>query len=399
MFKGALIAQIIGFLGTLVLAKLYGESAYGIFGVFISFSGFFSILNTFQLEQCLVITNHKGERKNLFNSLFLITLISSLIVAFFVFVISFFFQNQTDKFFIILLSILFSIASSFNKIHEYYLTFKENFKKISEIKVLTIAFNLALQLILFQQFKLKGLVYGNLISIILISIYYFTINKPSFSSINSSLLKKTLINNKTIVVHVLPATLISSVAINILPILITLYFGLEVYGVYFLSWKILSTPFFLINSSVAQVYYKKANNLLTKNSSELFETTKKIVYSNIGLMLFFLILINTIGIYFLELFLNKSWENLKTYTLILSFLILAKSAFIPISDIIIVLKKNHMHLIFNCYLFIINFFGFYIGHLYNSINISLILITFFGCIGYLSLLFYSLKEIKKVACK
>lgn len=399
MFKGTFIAQIIGFIGTLVLAKLYGESAYGIFGVFISFSGFFSTLNTFQLEQCLIITKNKDERKNLFNSIFLITLVSSLLFTFIVILVSFYFQSQKDEISIILFSIVFSVVFSFNKIHEYYLTFKENFKKISELKILIIALNLVFQLLLFNWFKTKGLIFGSLISIIIVSIYYFKLNKPKVSLIDLSLLKKTLKNNKTILVHLLPATIISNIAINILPLLITFYFGIEVYGVYFLSIKIISTPFHLINSSVAQVYYKKANKLFIDKSPKLIKTTKKIIYYNFGLMLFLLIIINTIGIYLLELILNKSWENLRVFTLILSFLFLAKSTFIPISDIIIVLKKNHMHLIFNCYLFLVNFSGFYLGYIYNSIILSLLLITFFGSLGYLSLLFYSLKEMKKVTFK
>jgi len=399
MFKGTFIGQVIGFIGTLILAKLYGESAYGIFGVFMSFSSFFSILNTFQLEQCLVITNNKNERKNLFNSVFLITLGISLVITLIVIILSFFFQSQKDKIWIFLFSIIFSIAFSFNKIHEYYLTFKENFKKISELKILITVFNLFFQLLLFKWFKTRGLIFGSLISIILISIYYFILNKPLFTSINLPLLKKTLKNNKTVLIHLLPATLISNIANNIMPILITIYFGIEIYGVYFLSMKIISTPFFFINSSIAQVYYKKANNLFIKNSPKLLETTKKIIYSNFGLMLFFLIVINTIGIYFLELIFNKSWGNLRVFTLILSFLFLAKSTVIPISDILIVLKKNHMHLFFNCYLFLINFSAFYLGYIYNSIILSLLLITFFGSLGYLTLLFYTLKEMKKITFK
>ena len=93
---------------------------------------------------------------------------------------------------IFLFSIAFSIAFSFNKIHQYYLTFKENFKKISELKVLIIVFTLVFQLLLFKWFKIRGLIFGSLISIILVSIYYFILNKPLFTSISLPLLRKTL---------------------------------------------------------------------------------------------------------------------------------------------------------------------------------------------------------------
>jgi O-antigen/teichoic acid export membrane protein len=395
MFKGIFIAQVIGVIGSLVLAKLYGSQAFGVFGVFISLSSMFSIINTLQYDNCLVTIKNDNERKNLLSSLFFMNLISVVFIVLAVFTASTFITLQSHNFFIIYLALIGSIFFSFNKTHELYLTHKERFNPISNAKIITILLSLVFQITLFYFYKINGLIYGNIISIIVISIYYFYLNKDGLRTIDFKLLKETLRINDTIVKHLFPANLINNIAINITPILISFYFGIEFYGVYYLSIKILSTPLFLITSSVAQVFYKESDKILKTKPHDLFELTKKVVLTNIGIMFVFLILLNTVGIYILEIILNKNWENLRLYTLILSFLILAKSAFTPISDIIIVLNKNHISLIFSFYLLIINFLGFYIGYSYDNIILALCLITIFGGFGYLLQLFYVLNLLKK----
>ena len=109
-----------------------------------------------------------------------------------------------------------------------------------------------------------------------------------------------------------------------------------------------------------------------------------------------LFLINTIGIYLLEFLLNENWENLRLFTLILSFLILARTTFNPISSIMIVLNKNHISLYFNIYLLSINLAAIFIGYYANSIIYTIVIVSIFGGLGYLFLLTYFLKILKKI---
>ena len=395
MFKGTFIAQVIGVIGTLFLAKLYGSQAFGIFGVFVSLSGMFTIISTLQYDNCLVTIKDNHERNNLLNSLFILNIILAIVIALFVFLFSSFINFESNYILIAYLALTGAIFFSFNKTHELYLTHKERFKPISNAKIATILFSLVFQFILYKSFSFNGLVYGNIISIILISGYYFNLNKSEIQTIDFTLLKSTLKENNTVFKHLLPANLINSIAISVSPILITLFFGIEFYGIYYLSIKILSTPLYLITSSVAQVYYKESDKLFKVKHPKLLNLTKKVVLSSIGIMLVFLILLNTVGIYFLEIILHKNWENLRLYTLILSFLVFAKSAFIPISDIIIVLNKNYFSLLFSIYLLVINFLSFYIGYLYGNIVLAIFIISVLGGIGYFYQLFYFLKELKK----
>jgi O-antigen/teichoic acid export membrane protein len=116
-------------------------------------------------------------------------------------------------------------------------------------------------------------------------------------------------------------------------------------------------------------------------------------------MLAFLILVNTIGMTALESVFNNKWNNLRSYSLILSILILGRSAFSPISSLIVVLNKNLESLIFNIYLFIVNLVAIYFGYLYNDITITILILAIFGSVGYISLLIYFLNHLKTIVKK
>ena len=396
LFKGTLSSQIIGVVGALFLAKIYGSEAYGIFGLYISISGVLTIIYTLQLDKSIITIKNKKESENLMNSLFFITLFIALFFTIIYSISFFFFELNLIKTAIVISGILASIIFSFNKIHESFFTYRKVFKPISNAKILVAFFNIIFQLLLFQKFKLMGLIYGNIISITIITLYYFYKNRSHIIKINLKQLKKSVVLNNTILKFIFPSTLINSLAINVMPILIVTFFSLEDAGVYFLSLKIVAIPLALISSSISQVYFQKSSEMLHTSKEKLFGLTKKIVFTNLGIMLFSIIFINTIGIYFLELYFGKSWGNLRLFTFILSFLIIARSSFNPISHIIIVLHKNHISLIFNSYLFLANLGAIYIGYISNNIVITLILFSILGSIGYLTLLIYFLNELKKL---
>jgi len=102
-----------------------------------------------------------------------------------------------------------------------------------------------------------------------------------------------------------------------------------------------------------------------------------------------------LGIHFLNLLFENQWENLNLYILILSFLIMARSSFSPISSLIIVLDKNLIGLIFNSYLLIINIIAIYTGSIYNNILHAIFILSLFGGIGYFVILCFFLNHLKK----
>jgi len=394
MLRGTIFSQTIGFIGTIFIAKIYGSEAYGVFGVFLSISSVLMILNTLQLENGIITAKNSGESKSLMNSLFIISFLIALILFLGYNLLVYFLNFNVSSYTIVNIAIAASLILSYNKIHESFLTYRKKFKPISKKKILAVSFNIVFQLLLFLKFKLMGLVYGTIISSILVSIYYFQKNLDYLKPFKLKIPKKSILQHKSIIKFILPSTLINSLAVNLIPILIVTFFSVKDSGVYTLSLKVVATPLFLISSSISQVYYQKSAKIFQYSKEKLYDLTKKIALTNVGLMLLILILINTVGIYLLELILAKNWENLRLFTGILSFLILARSSFNPISNIIIVLNKNKISLFFNLYLLCINLLGIYIGFLNDSLIYALTVISLFGGIGYIVLLIYFLKTLK-----
>lgn len=396
MFRGVIIAQIIGVVGSVYLAKIYGSEAYGVFGLFISISSVLTIINTFQLDNIIVTLKNQSESINIMNSLFIITLLVAFISFNIIFIYYLFIEITSLNVIVIFLSILGAIIFSFNKIHESFFTHIKKFIPISNSKIFIAIFNICFQFILFFKFKLFGLVLGNIISILLITVYYFIKNKKFLNRVDIKQLNKSIIVYNSIIKYNFPSTLINSLAINLMPILIVTFFSLKDSGIYFLSLKLLGTPLFLISSSISQVYFQKSSEMLHTSKEKLFSLTKKIVLTNLAVMLLFIILINSIGIYLLKFIFDTNWSNLSQYILILSFLILARSSFNPISSIIIVLNKNHVSLWFNCYLLFINLTAICFGYISNSLVNTIIILSLFGGLGYISLLMYFMKKLKEL---
>jgi O-antigen/teichoic acid export membrane protein len=394
MFRGTAISQIIGIIGAIILAKIYGAESYGVFSVFISISSVLTIIYTLELDKGIVTSQNNIESKNLMNSLFLISIYIALTFTIIYLFAYYIFDLQIFKFGVLLLAILASIIFSINRIHESFFTYRKKFKPISNAKILLTFFNIIFQLLLFNKFKLMGLIFGNIISILLIAVFYFSNSYKFLAKIDWKKLKKSITLNKSLIKYLFPSTLINSLAINLMPILIVAFFSLKESGIYFLSLKVLSTPLFLISTSISQVYYQKSNEMFNYSKEKLFDFTKKIIFINLGLMLLFIIFMNTIGIYFLEFLFNKNWGNLRYFTLMLSFLILARSSFNPISNIIIVLNKNHVSLLFNIYLFLVNVGAIYIGYFNNNVLLTIFILSLFGSLGYIALLFYFMKQLK-----
>ena len=395
MFKGTLIAQIIAVVSSIFIAKIYGSEAYGVLSVFIGFSSILSIFNSLQLDNYLITCKNKLTSTHWFNFLFILIPIMTVLglVLFLPFYIIVF--NKTIPCNIIIIVAFSSILLSYNKTHEYFFTRQKKFSPISFSKILIVFVNVFFQFAFYIKFKINGLVYSSFISLIIVTIYLSYKNKSYFKVIDFGTIKRNVTANKSILTYLLPSKFLNNLATQSIPLFIFAFFSVQDAGIYFFSQKILTMPLFIISSSISTVYFERATSLLQSSKKELFNTTQKLIRFNVLTMFLFLILINTIGIYLLELFLTNSWNNLRVYILILSFLVLSRSSFSPISNIIVVLNKNNLSLLFNIYLSVINILASYIGFIKSDLIYTIYILSFLGGLGYITLAIYFLKILKK----
>ncbi|MFK5879044.1 MAG: oligosaccharide flippase family protein [Flavobacteriaceae bacterium] len=393
MFKGTVVAQVIGVVGSLFLAKIYAPNLYGFYSAFLSFTSIITILSSLKLEYIIITDKSDTKSINVANSLLVVSLVTSVVPFIFFTLFRGFFLDKGITFTILLLSVLTALITANSRILESYATRKSKFKRIANAKILTTFSTISIQLILFYFIK-DGLIYGFIGSTIIVLLFYLITSRKFIKKPNFQLFKESIKTHINLLKFGFPSGLLNATAINSMPILMLSFFTASTAGVYALSLKIVSLPLFIISASLSQVYFQKASEYYNHQRGELYSFTKKVVKSNILIIIGFLLLLNTVGVYLLNFVYDNEWENLSLYIFMLSFYILQQTSFSPISSIIVITNKMQIGLLFNISLFLINLIAIYIGYLYDSIFITVLILSIFGGLGYVILLAYFLKLIK-----
>lgn len=390
IFKGNFVSKFVLVLGGLLLAKYYGASDYGTFGIYLSITSIISVLLSFAQEHLIILESKDEDINNNFSSSALI----SVGAMFFCFILVFIPFGISKA--IIILGISSGYLCVFTNNSKFLLARKQQFKIVS-ILTMTDAIVSFLFQVLFVFVKVEnGLIIGSLLGFFTAFIAALFFSKRHFSFPDFKRYFQTIKKRMDLIKFTYPSTLINAVGNNIMPILISLYFTSSLLGEYTLAVKIISVPLLMISSSIATVYYPKAAQIKNreKDLSGLFKYTKKISLLNFYIILTLYFLINLIGIPILQLFFNKDWENLGQFIFIMSFGYLSRSLINPISDILIILKKNKIALYFNIYLILANITAIYIG---SEKGITYLVVTFslLLFIGYGILYLYILSLFKK----
>ncbi|KFF28532.1 oligosaccharide flippase family protein [Chryseobacterium vrystaatense] len=390
IFKGNFISKFVLVIGGLLLAKYYGSSEYGIFSIYLSIMSIFSVVLSLAQEHMIMLEGDAEEVNNNFSTAGIISA-AVMIVAFLLILIPFDIPKN-----IIFLGIFSGFLYLFTNNAKYLLAKKKMFKLISIITITDSLISFLFQ-VLFVFIKIEnGLVIGSLIGYIVAFLAAIYCSRKYFVKPD---LKRYIANAKKrseLFKYSYPSTLINALGNNIMPILISLYFADSLLGEYSLAVKIMSVPLLLISSSIATVYYPRAAELSNRgrSRSELFAYTRKMSLMNFYIICALYILINTVGIPVIQLFFNKNWEHLGLFIFLMSFGYLTRSLINPISDILTILKRNNVAMVFNIYLFLANIAAIFIG---KELGISYLvgIFSFFLFIGYGFLYFYIMFILKK----
>ena len=395
LLAGNTIAQVIMFIGGIILARIYGPEASGTYNAFLAFVAILAILTTFRLENIFVISKSSKAIRNLFTTLLLVSSIVTILFFLGYAILEEIFTFKTSLF-IVFLSCIAGLFTAWNNVQNTLFTKYKLFKSISTGFVINAMFSVLFQFIFYWMgYKETGLIYGTIFGTVLSCAYYFSITKGRFTSIDFDLAKKTITNNKEIIKYTLPSESLNAIANNLMTILMLFYFTKEDAGFFGNASKVLVVPLILLSNSMAKVFFQKSAGMMEHRAHQLYDLSKKVILYNVGAIALFLLLMNFVGIFILEWILGSEWKGLHIMTWILSFWILCRSAMNPIQQIVVVIKKNHYALNFNIYLVFITIATCVIGGLNKNILLTLSLYSFFAGIGYLVQLYFVMKELKR----
>lgn len=395
LIAGNTTAKLIATLGGLILANYYGPEAYGVYSIFLSYIMILALSATFRLEDLLVLLKVPSEIKNLFSGVLVI--IIAFIALFLGGTLLFKWQSNLLTGYTYLTLVLIAFGSAllaWNNLQNSFLTQYKLFHQLSlSIVITSVCSVLAQAIFYFIGETTYGLIYGWIIGILIALLYNAQVSRNKIQKIDINLFKKSIQRYPEIIRYTFPSDVLNAIANNILPIITVFYFSTAEIGLYAMATKILVLPLMILSESIAKVFFKKSASI-SEQPEKLYQITQKVVFLNMGIMFFFLLLMNSVGVKILDLFFQKNWKAIDQYILVLSFWILARSGINPISNIILILRKNHYSLIFNIYLLSCNLIAISLGNLHHSFLLCATVLSLLSGIGYLTLLFLIFKNLK-----
>ena len=396
LLAGNTVAQLIMILGGFVLGRWYGPENNGTYNVFLSFVAILSILTTFRLENIFVISKSTKAIRNLFSSLLLITSIATILFFLGYTVVEKVFSLKTSLW-VVFLSSFAGLFTAWYNLQTSLFTKYKLFNAISTGFILNALLSVAFQFVFyFLDFKKDGLIYGTIIGTIISCLYFFSITKGRLKKPNWTLFKLTIVKDKEIIKYTLPSDSLNAIANNLMTILIAFFFTKIEVAFFAMSAKMLVTPLIILSNAMSKVFFQKSANMIHHSPEKLYDLSVRIVLYNVGAIGAFLLGMNVIGVYILQWILGDDWEGLNVFVLILSFWILCRSAMNPISQIVVVIRKNYYALYFNLYLVFITVVSVLIGGIRKDILMSLYLYSFLAGIGYLVQLYFVLRELSRL---
>ena len=398
LFKGNFWAQCIGLIGTFLIAKLYGADALGVFSKFVSVSSVLAIFFTLRLEAAFVLSDDQKNKKTIFSvilySIFTGTLIAFLLI--FLLPEAFFTKVNFLQIYVVF-CVVGALLKAIETVFLSYLLKQKEFQRIAFSRVLFTVARYVFQIGLFYWMTDLGLILGFIIAFIVLLIYFLKGTGNLMIPISLLELKNTIKENQNLVSYGVISDNLNAINLHLIPILAGVYFSDNEIGWYFLAITLLSVPPTFINASFSKVFFLRASELFNTNKTELYDFVRKYTLQlSLGLCLPFL-LIFFLSKPFITLVLKEEWIQVGTFIQLLALLFYVRSIYNPISHLEEVLKKNHIGLIFNIFLFGINLGAIFYGALVaNDFQKTVEIIAFGLPFAYLVMIVYFLLITKRL---
>jgi O-antigen/teichoic acid export membrane protein len=392
LFKGNFWAQLIGLVGTLTVANLYGADTLGVFSKFMSVSSVLAIFFTLRLESAFVLSDEKKNLKTIFSTIAYCIFVGAFFSAVIILLLpNSFFQSVNFLKVYTIFCVLGAFLKAFENVFLSYLLRQKRFRTIAFSRVLFTVVRYSFQIGLFYVLTDLGLILGFIGAVFILTLYFYKVSGNLLYAVSLNDFKKTLKENQNLVSYGVISDNLNAINLNLIPILAGIYFSDSEIGWYFLAIVLLSVPVTFINSSFSKVFFLRASEIFNQDATKLFSFVRKYTLKLLlGLLIPFL-MIFFLSKPFIHFALKDEWLTVGIYIQLMSVLFYLRSVYNPLSHLEEVLKKNHIGLVFNIFLFIVSIGAIFYGSLITKDFLTTIYIISFGLpFGYLGMILYFL---------
>ncbi|NLW33794.1 MAG: oligosaccharide flippase family protein [Fibrobacter sp.] len=399
--SGRIIAQLIAFLMTPILSRLFLPKEYGLLGIVTSINAITVVFSTLTYDKAIVLPKEDIKAQALTK---IITIQSIIISVIFLFgsnaVISFFPKtiNVSGINEILLILPMFILFNVQNIVGKNWAIRKKMFGLIAQTSVV-ISFTVSFVKLISGLLGLTkyGLVIGTLFGEFAgFFIFFFRI-----SPFRSALISKQQNNIKQIGAEYIefPKFGFPQNALNIFSrrspaLLLGIFFTPEIVGYFYFGYRMIMLPMELLNESIRSVCLKEIADRINnkKPLKKLFQRSTGYILI-IGIVPILMLIILAPQLF--TLFFGAAWVKAGIYSRWLSIWVLILFVNIPAVQVLIALKKQKNYLQIAIFTFISRIVGLFIGGILKSDVLAIALFSIAGALNNIIIIFVAFKCVCK----
>ena len=382
---GTAIAQLITFASSPLLTRLFSPSDYAAFAIFFSLNSTISVVASARYNLAIPLPEKDADAINLLQLSVLIAVFVSLLSLLGIVVYSFCFSYKSEYFsnwFYLLPVSIFSWGSY--SVFNYWSTRNKTYTnnsigRITSAIVTALVSIIAGYLCMDTKGLIIGLVCGQTFAFLFLLITSLKNNNKLFSKFDWEKIKSVAYKYKSFLSVNSPHALVDSLQANGIVFLLSYYFFDAVVSWYFLAFRILKAPVYLIGSAFAQVFYQRV--AVAKNKGENPQALILNIYKKlflIGLPGFFILFLFTPQIF--SFVYGNKWTAAGEIAQILIPWLFLNFIISPVSGLPLIYNKQKQAFILTIIDLSLRILALIIGGMYGSYKLSFLIISIF-CSG------------------
>jgi O-antigen/teichoic acid export membrane protein len=393
LFSGIFAARLIPAGFALIIARIYSPENFGTFVLFLSIASLVSILVTGGYERAILLAGTLEKKQHLFrfslkSNLIANSLLLSGIIIYLLLTGKF---SGSNTAMIILIPVFAFFFGGLQLIRNILISNKL-FRKLSELEIIRASATGILQSLLFI-FPGTGLFIGIVVAQALTYLYYAK-RLPEVSSFRflkySSRELALARRYKNFPKYSVPSEMLNYFSSQLAVFLIKPFFGGTMLGLYSFSHRYISIPVQLTSISIGTVYVQKAQSL-KKEPSELAGLTYGLFRKQFLLAVVPFTILALWGNGIFRFIFGAEWEYSGTLAQLTAPWLFAVFIGSPLANILIVMEKQRISLIFNILMLIFRALALVVGGLIlKDVILAVALYSFTGLFFFSLLTVYSL---------
>jgi len=353
---GTAAGQIISIIAMPIITRLYTPKDFGILSIYLSVLTILAAVISLRYELAIPLPKRDHIARQVVRLGFIIVMLSTIIVILVGFLfektfITFFQLDELLMEYLWLLPLSFLAIGLYNLL-SYWAIRKKEYHLIAKTKLSQSVSGVTTHITMgYLQSGAFGLIIGSIVGQVVGIFSLFLFFKKSIPKKKSKIAIKikrifaVAVKYRQFPQFSMPAGLMSATGQSAPALLLAEFYGLEIAGYFLLANKVIGAPLQMIGSSISQVYYAEAAQIVRTKPSHLkrlfLSLTKKLFYFS---LLLSLILILTGKWVFLLVF-GEEWEIAGIYVSILALMFFARFITNPLAVTFSILEKQRLTLL------------------------------------------------------